>query len=161
MFRRMFTRCSGVLLLLATAASADVTIRQTMEFQFKMPMPGVQALPAPFNGPIQVVSRVKGDRAYSSFGPLISITDSAKNEVTLIDEKGKRYATTVLSDYLAQMQKTATGGADMPEQVKQLLANIKVEVTSTDTGRSERILGIDAAEREVEFHMTSPLPVPG
>jgi hypothetical protein len=162
MLKRMLSPYALIPLLLgASAVYADVTVHQTMEFQFKMPMPAAQTLPPMFNGPIELVSRIKGQRAYASFGSLLIITDSAAKQITLVDPKGKRYAATSLADYLASVQKTASGGAAMPEEARQMPANIKVDIQSKSTGRSERIMGIDAAETEIVFHMTIPIPIPG
>ena len=78
-----------LLFFAAAAAHADVTIRQTMEFQIKLPLPQAQALPSPFNKPIEIVSRIKGGSAYALFGTLAAISDGAKKQVTLLDTQGK------------------------------------------------------------------------
>jgi len=154
----MSIRTFCLLPLAAVLAHADVTLRQVMEFQLKMPIPAGQTIPGPFNGPMEVVSHIKGDRAHTTFGAITAITDATK--VTLIDAQGKRFATLPVADYLPLVQKDANL-SNMPEQARQMLAGIKVEVQSNLTGRTERIQGIDAAEHEISFQLTIPIPLPG
>jgi len=157
MLRRLLSVC--LFALTAVSGRADVTVRQAMEFHIKMALPAGQQLPAPFNGPVEILARVKGERAYTTFGSMVVITDAAKNRITLIDNPNKRYATGSLSDYMAMAGKGFNAAA-LPPQALQLLANIKVDADSHETGRSERIQGIDAVEREVIVNISIPIPVP-
>jgi hypothetical protein len=49
----------------------------------------------------------------------------------------------------------------LPEQAKQILAKMKFDAESHDTGRTDRIHGIDAYEREVVVNISIPVPIPG
>jgi hypothetical protein len=157
-------RCFVLILLAAVCCGsmlADATFRQVMDFKFNMALPaGAAPNGFPFSGPTEIVARVKGHRAYSSFGKIASITDSDANKMILLDTAGKKYATTSIADYVGQVSKAANPGQDMPEAARQILQNIQVKVDSHATGRSEKIQGIDADEKEVLFTMTIPLPMP-
>lgn len=145
-------------------AFGDATFRQVMEMKFNMPVGMMQsAKPFPgMSGPTEVVARVKGTRAYSSFGQAASIIDSATDQITLLDTAGKRYSVATMADYLAQIGQAASAPAQgMPEAARQLLQNVQVKVDSHETGRSEKIQGIDASESEILLTMTIPLPTPG
>ena len=163
----MIKRYSGLLLLAAVCSStalADATFRQVMEFKLNMPLPGGVGAPgaSPFSGPTEIVARVKGGRAYSSFGKIASISDSGADKMILLDTAGKKYATTSMADYIAQVSQAASpAGQQIPEAARQILQNIQVKVESHSTGRSEKIQGIDAEETEVLFTMTIPVPIPG
>jgi hypothetical protein len=160
-------RWSALLILagvcLPGMAFGDATFRQVVEMKVNVPIGMAQgATPFPgLSGPTEVVARVKGTRAYSSFGQAASIMDSATGEVTLLDTAGKRYAITTMADYLARIGQAANAPTQaMPEAGRQLLQNIQIKVDSHETGRSEKIQGIDAGETEILFTMTIPLPVP-
>jgi len=153
----------GVCLL--PAAFADATFRQVMEIKSPLMamMPSAAAGPAAqfFGKPTEVVSKVKGTRAYSGFGSMVSIMDSTKGEIILLDTTGKRYAVTTMSDYLANVSQSVTGGMpEMPEAARQILENMQFKVESRDTGRSERIQGIDTDESETTLSISIPLPMP-
>ena len=159
--KRFFALLS-LTLVCAAAVFADATFRQVMEFKFNVPMP-VGAMPGgfPFSGPTEVSARVKGTLAYSSFGKFASIIDSSKNQVILIDTDGKRYAAASMADYLAQIARSTAGAPQMPDAARQILQNMQFKFESHDTGRSEKIQGIDADEKELLFTMTIPIPAPG
>jgi hypothetical protein len=145
------------------SAFADATFRQVMEVKFNVPIGVVQgATPFPgLSGPTEIVARVKGTRAYSGFGQAASIMDSATDRITLLDMAGKRYATASTVEYLAQITQAASAPTgQMPEEARQILQNIEFKIESRDTGRSEKIQGIDAGETEILFTMTIPLPMP-
>jgi hypothetical protein len=156
MFRRAF--CSSLFVCAAFTAHADVTLHQTMEFKMKVPM-GPQ-MPAPFQGPLEMVSHIKGTRSQITVRGTVMITDTAKGEISIVDNATRRFATLPFADYLASLQKFASLPT-MPEEARQMLENIKAVVESHDAGRSEKILGIDAAERDVVLNLTIPMPIPG
>jgi hypothetical protein len=160
--KRLSALCLVPVFCLPGIALADATFQQVLEFKMNMTLPaGATQGGFPFSGPTETVARVKGTRAYSSFGQIASISDSSTNRVILLDTSGKLYATTSLDDYLDQVSKMAKPAGEMPEQARELLKNIQMKVESRETGRSEKIFGIDAAETEVLFSMTLPVPVPG
>lgn len=156
MLRRSFL---PVLLLVAcTSLYADVTMRMSLDLKVNMAVPG--AVPQlPFK---EMVTRIKGDRSYATLGTFITVTDNSRSEVTLIDTEAQRYAIVAMADYLAKLP-SANGQniQNMPEAAKQMMANVKFDIESHDTGRTDRIQGIDVFEREVVVNMSIPLPLPG
>jgi len=140
-----------------TSLQADVTMRMSLGMKVNMAVPG--ALPQlPFK---DTVIRIKGDRSYAALGTFILVTDNSRGDVTLLDTEGQHYAILPLADYLAKA--SGAGGENMqnmPEQAKQLLANMKFEVESHDTGRTDRIQGVEAFEREIVVNVSIPLPAP-
>lgn len=157
MLRRIFL---PVLLLAGcTSLYADVTMRMGLDLKFNLALPG--AMPQlPFN---EMLTQVKGDRGYAVIGPIVAVTDLSTGKIALLDAKTKRYAAIAMADYLSKI----TGGEhaqamqNIPEEAKQILAKIKFDAESRDTGRTSRIQGIDAYEREVTIHMSIPVPLPG
>ncbi len=145
----------ALLLVACTSLYADVTMRMSFDVKVNMALPG--AVPQlPFK---EIVTRIKGDRSYATVGTFITVSDNARGEVTLIDTEGQRYAILALADYLAKLPSAGGHGIqNMPEAAKQMLANVKFDVESHDTGRIDRIQGIDAFEREVVVNMSIPIP---
>jgi len=159
MLRRIFL---PVLLLAGcTSLYADVTMRMGLDLKFNLALPG--ALPQlPFN---EMLTQVKGDRGYAVIGPIVAVTDLSTGKITLLDAKTKRYAAIAIADYISKIAGSSGQGAqamqNMPEEAKQMLAKIKFDAESRDTGRTSRIQGIDAYEREVLVHISIPVPLPG
>jgi hypothetical protein len=148
----------ALFLVVCTSLHADVTMRMAFDFKINMAVPG-GAPSLPFN---EMVTRIKGDRGYASMGPIVALTNLATGQMTLLDPKGQRFATMAMADYLSKIggaQGQAT--ANIPEQAKQILAMIKFDTQSHDTGRTDKIQGIDAYEREVVVDMSIPVPLPG
>lgn len=148
-----------VLLLVAcTSLYADVTMRLSCDMKVNVAVPG--AVPQfPFK---EILTRIKGDRSYAAMGTFVTVTDNSRSEVTLIDTATQRYAITTMADYLAKIQGASGHNAqNMPEAVKEMMANVKFDVQSRDTGRTDRIQGIDVFEREVAINITIPVPMPG
>jgi len=153
-------KCFPVITLFLSASmllDADVTVRQSFDYKMNLPIPGAQVPQLPFH---EMLMRIKGDRAYCETGTMNSITDASTGQVTMLDPKTSRYATATMAEYIAALQQSVSANA-MPEQAKALLSQIKVDVDSHDTGRTERIQGVDAAEREIVMTLTIPIPVPG
>jgi len=90
-----------------------------------------------------VLLRIKGKRSLMQSGPLITITDGEKGTITLLDPKGKRYATTSLSDYADKLKAAMP---QVPEAAKQMLENMKFDVKTDKTGKTDVIKGIKAEE---------------
>ena len=160
MFRRIFA--IGLFLVACSSLWADVTMRMALDLKVNMAVPtAIPELPVK-----ELLTRVKGDRGSAVFGNIVSITDNSRSDVTLIDTKAQHFAIISMADYLAKLQAKNMAGADkadaaQADAVKQMLANIKMDVQSRDTGRSDRIGGIDVTEREVVVNMSIPVPVPG
>src|SRR6516165_3207067 len=112
----------GLVLVLWSSAPADVTLRQTStiklpsfippEFQAELREQLQRSMPA------ETLLRIRGDKTYQSYGPLAAIADYGRNEVTLLDPKGKRYASVPLADFgdrlAAAFKSSVSGGAGQP-----------------------------------------------
>jgi len=148
----------ALLLVACTSLYADVTMRMGLELKFNVAIPG-DVPKLPFN---EISTRIKGDRGYAVFGPIVAITDLSTGKITLLDAKGQRFATITMADYISKLAGAGgPGGQNMPEEAKQMLAKIKFDAESHETGRTSRIQGIDAVEREVVIHISIPVPIPG
>ena len=96
-------------------------------------------------------------------GAMTSITDFAKQELTILDNQGKRYSTLPY----ARFADAAT--ASMPPvsgQAAAELASMRSHFDSKATGRSATIQGIEADEREFDITIDPPdlpnmPPMPG
>ena len=104
----VFRSCASFVLLLAPLASsvyADATLRYHTDIQaagsgaIGIAMPINQAL----GGLRDMVIRIKGNKAYSSQGNLVSIMDLKTQELILIDTPHKRFASAPVSQYAAQV----------------------------------------------------------
>jgi hypothetical protein len=149
---------SGLALLVWSAASADVTLRQTSiiklpsfippEFQAQMREQLQGGMPA------ETLVRIQGDKAYASYGPLAAIADYARNEVTLLDPRGKRYASVPLAEFgdrFAAAMKATMRGAEQP-----LEQNLHFDVATKKTGQVGLIQGIQTEESLTEITMQMP-----
>src|SRR4051794_38479401 len=111
--------CSHLLL-------ADVTMRSKMDYRLGSFVPAAAAEQMNkqmgdmlANG---VVVRIKGKRSTTSAGPLTIISDGDKGTITLIDPKGKRFATTTLSEYADKLKAAMP---QVPDAAKQMFENMK------------------------------------
>src|SRR6516164_8634861 len=127
---------------------ADVTVRYSWDYKlgFSLPPGAAGQIPnaslAALNRPSEV--RIKGNKAYQSFGKYSSITDLSTNEVIYLDLDGMRYGT-AQADQVAEIISRA-----MPQvpQVQGLTDMMKTDIQSRKTGRTETIQGIQAEEYE-------------
>lgn len=151
-------------LLVATAAHADVTMRSKMDYRLGSFVPPAaaeglkkQMADAVDNG---IVVRIKGTRSLTSSGQFLLIMDQDKGTVTMLDPKGKRFATGTLSDY-GEMLKAAM--PVLPPEAKQMLDNLKVDVKTDKTGKTEIIKDIKAEETlvTVNIEMAGPMAAMG
>ena len=159
MVRRSFL-APGLLLLLWSAAPADVTLRQASSI--KLPSfipPEFQAqMREQIQGgmPTETLLRIRGDKAYASYGPMAAIADYGRNEVTLLDPKGKRYASVPLAEFgdrfTAALKASVLRGAGQP-----LGQNLHFDVSTKKTGQVGPIQGIQAEESLTEITMQMPL----
>lgn len=159
MIRRIFL--PALLLVACTSLYADVTMRMGLDLKINVALPG-DAPKLPFN---EISTRIKGDRSYAVIGPIVAVTDLSTGKITLLDAKARRFATIAMADYISKLSgvsgQSAQAMQNMPEEARQMLAKIKFETESRDTGRTSRIQGVDAVEREVVIHLTIPVPIPG
>jgi TonB family protein len=126
---------------------ADVTMHSKMDYRLGsfVPAQAAEMMNKQMSAMLGngVTLRVKGKRSYMSSGPIITIVDGEKNTITLIDPKGKRYATTTISEYADKLKAAMP---EIPEAAKQMLANMKFDVKTDKTGKTDTIKGIKAEE---------------
>ena len=147
----------ALFLVVCTSLHADVTMRMALEMKINVAIPNA-APPLPFN---EMLTRIKGTEGYAAIGPIVAITDIAGGKVTLLDVKGQHFATIPMADYVSTVTANGKNTPNLPEEAKQILAQIKFDTESRDTGRTERIQGIEAYEREVMVNVSIPVPIPG
>jgi hypothetical protein len=146
------------LLVLSTPLLADITVRYAWDYKlgFSLPPGAAGQIPnaslAALNRPSEV--RIKGNKAYQSFGKYSSITDLSTNEVIYLDLDGMRYGT-AQADQVAEIISRA-----MPQvpQVQGLTDMMKTDIQSRKTGRTETIQGIQAEEYEIVMNISLKSP---
>ncbi len=141
----------------ANLLCGDVTIRYQSDFQPSTSMPPGMTdqvfKPAQASSPVSL--RIKGSKALATAGSMTTITDLAKQEVTLIDPARRIFATIPASQFAGTM------AAALP----QLSANpaaasvrMRTKTSSKTTGRTDTIEGIQAEEREIAFSVEMEMP---
>jgi len=143
-------------MLAIPALDADVTLRYKTEVSFNpalppqmaQAMPGMEAV-LPKESSVQL----RNGKGFSSSGANVSMCDFSKQEMTLLDNEGKRYATLPFAQF-----GDAFAGAmpEMPSQPAGMMASMKSHFESKATGRTETIQGIEGEEHE--FVMTVDAP---
>jgi TonB family protein len=136
---------------------ADVTMRSKIDYRLGSYLPAAaaegmnkQMAEALASG---VVVRIKGKKSYSSAGPLVTISDPEKGTITLLDPKGKQFATCGIKEYGEKMKAAIP---QVPEAAKQMLDNLKLDVHADKTGKTEIIKGIKTEEMLVTVTMDMP-----
>ncbi len=141
-----------LLILSVSWVRADVTLRYTSKNQFTSLLPsaimdqvmsqrGVQL-------PTSLAVRLKGTKGYSQFGKIEFLTDLARQEATLLDREGKRYATAPLKEVSDRLAKSMP---QMPSEAQRMLGAMRGTFQSKKTGRKDVIMGIEAEETEGVF----------
>jgi hypothetical protein len=136
-----------------------VTLRHSFSFKFASFVPaeiqsqaGEQMKGAM---PEDLVLRIKDDRAYSSFGPLFTITDYGRNQITVLDPKTKEFATVPLSQYFERMG-SAQGIPALPPDAQRALGSLNFDVQTRKTGQTSTIQGMRAEENVVILTINAP-----
>lgn len=143
----------AVLFLLLPAIRADVTIhfQTTATTSAILPPEAAAQLRKAGSGPMTMV--VKGNKGYVSAGDFISITDLATQTSTYMNAGNKTFATVGLNEY----DQTKIISELMPAQSRDLsniASNIDMKVESRKTGRTEKMHGILAEERQIVMTMS-------
>lgn len=158
-----FKRCRvAIFVVTAVVAQGDVSVRFKHSVTSISFEPGRERAGSPALSTMPPSSEwhVKGRKAYSIFGNVLTITDLDKQEVTLIDPENKRFAIFAGDAYIQALSEALA--LEMPADAHRLIDGMKMEITSQRTGRSEAIQGILADEEEVvlSFGMTMPANAP-
>jgi hypothetical protein len=147
-------------LWIASAAHADVTMRSKMDYRLGsfIPPAAAEGMKTQMAGLVEngTIVRIKGARSFTSTGSLQIIMDQDKGTITILDPKGKRYATTTLADYPEAAKKAMPV---LPPDSQRLLENIKIDVKTDKTGQTSIIKGIKAEEILVTVTMEMPGPM--
>jgi TonB family protein len=149
-------------LLASQTVWADLAIRYQFEFKFGPALPAAAAdaakaqLASLFPGGIATL--VKGDKCASSFGPLNSIIDGGKGEITLLNPETKRFATIPQASYMEKVLGQQQVPAAAQQALQGLLQNLKIDVQMKQTGQSRTIQGIQAEEYLAIISMEMPNP---
>ena len=145
-------RCASVALLLVSGLRADVTIRYqtTVTTSPIMPPEAQDQLKQSASAPITML--VKGNKGFTSTGSFASVTDLAKQTTTVMNTDKKIYASVAMNDY---QQAVAQLVPKPSAEVQSMLANMEAKFESRNTGRTERIHGILAEERQIVMIMSS------
>jgi hypothetical protein len=149
-----------LLLVLAAAAHADVTVRYAFDVKPSPSLPpqAVEAMRTQMSKPM--VLRIKGNKAYGEVMGMTVISDFDGALVTVLDPANKRYATASSTEYAATVAKSA----ELPAEARKVLDTMKFDVQTRATGRAQVIKGIHALEREIVFTVGLPAgqgPSPG
>jgi hypothetical protein len=157
MRRRIFVL--ALALVASQAAWADLTIRYQFEMNFgpALPAAATDAVRQQVAGmfPSEIAMRVKGDKCANSFGPLRSIINTGKGEITLFNPATKQFATVPQAEYMDRV-------IGQPEMPQGLFQNLKIDVQTKRTGETATIQGIQAEENlvTVSVEMPSPAGIP-
>ncbi|HEV3332107.1 MAG TPA: hypothetical protein VG096_14055 [Bryobacteraceae bacterium] len=149
---------AALTLLAIPALDADVTLRYKTEIKLNPSLPA-QVIEQAMKGmntavPKESLLQLKGGKGFSSAGVNSTICDFPKQELTLLDPEGKRYATLPVRQYEEEM---AAAMPQMPPEQKAAMAAMKSHVESKATGRTATIQGVEAEEHEVVITVEGPL----
>ena len=144
---------------------ADLTLRHAFTFHFASFLPpeiekqARQQLSGTL--PSETLVRIKGDRVYSSFGPLFAIADYRQSQITLLNPKTRQFATVPLGEQFERIAAAQQIPA-LPSEVEQSLGNLSLDVQTRNPGLTGEIQGIRAEERllAVSMNMVGTQGVP-
>jgi hypothetical protein len=141
---RLFRNFLSISLLVAPSLlRADATIRYKTDMTSAMPLAGLSDSDSTIY--------MKGTKGVSVAGGQTTIADFARQEITIIDNDRKKYATIPAADY----------GARLSESMPQMGAAAPTMETKCDTsksGRTEVIQGVQAEEREQTCSVQIKMP---
>lgn len=144
--------------LASTLALADATIGYEMDIKPGAMVPAAaieQMRNGPIKYPMKMTLRVKGDRYTSTFANIRSIGTTKSSDMTLIDPSASAYAVTTYEAWLASGQSQV---ANIPEEAKKILEQMKFETKSAPTGQTKKIMGVDAEETSATLTISMPVP---
>ena len=154
----------AIVVFFATAVRADVTVRYKNDSKLGAGLPPIVAQQVAGSMksamPTETVIQIKGTNGYISSGTLITLTDFAKQVVTVVDSQHKQFATVYMKDYADQVLSVlpaAQGGASS-DAAQKMMASMKTSFTSEKTGKTDTILGIQAEETLLILRVYIPLP---
>jgi TonB family protein len=148
--------------LASQAVWADLTIRYQFDFKFGPGLPAAAADAAKQQIasmlPGEMATRVKGDKCTSSFGPLHSIIDNGKGEITLFNPATMQFATVPQAGYMDKVLAQQQSLAGAQQALQSVFQNMKIDVQTKKTGATSTIQGIQTEETLVTISMEMPNP---
>ncbi len=152
-------RVAGVVFLALCAAQAgraDLTMRHTFTLKFAsfLPPQALDAIKQQLGDRLSQGStlELKGDRVRTAMGEMYSVADYAKGEILLVDPKTKRFATAPLAEYAAKVMGSQVLPA-MPPDAQRIFDNMKLDVKTSKTGKTETTHGIRTEENVLTISM--------
>ena len=152
-------RVAGVVFLALCAAQAgraDLTMRHTFTLKFAsfLPPQALDAIKQQLGDRLSQGStlELKGDRVRTAMGDMYSVADYAKGEILLVDPKTKRFATVPLAEYAAKVMGSQVLPA-MPPDAQRIFDNMKLDVKTSKTGKTETTHGIRTEENVLTISM--------
>jgi TonB family protein len=140
----------------AQAGRADLTMRHTFTLKFAsfLPPQATDAIKQQLGNRLSQGSTVelKGDRVRVAMGEMYSVADYAKGEILLVDPKTKRFATVPLAEYAAKIL-TSQVMPPMPPDAQRIFDNMKLDVKTSKTGKTETTQGIRTEESVLTMTM--------
>ena len=152
-------RVAGVVFLglcAAQAGRADLTMRHTFTYKFAsfLPPQALDAMKQQLGDRLSQGStlELKGDRVRMAMGDMYSVADYAKGEILLVDPKTKRFATLPLAEYAGKILGSQALPA-MPPDAQRIFDNMKLDVKTSKTGKTETTHGIRTEESVLAISM--------
>jgi TonB family protein len=140
----------------AQAGRADLTMRHTFTLKFAsfLPPQALDAVRQQLGDRLSQGStlELKGDRVRTAMGEMYSVADYLKGEILLVDPKTKRFATVPLAEYASKVLGSQVMPA-MPPDAQRIFDNMKLDVKTSKTGKSETIQGIRTEESVLAISM--------
>jgi TonB family protein len=144
-------------LLLMAVLNADVTLKYKSEVKWNPMLPPIitQQATQGMNRalPPESLMQFKGGKGLSSAMGITAVTDLSKQEITLMDKEGKRYATVPFTKFADEI---AAAMPPVPEQAKAVMASMKSHYSSKPDGGVATIQGMDAEEKQMEITVDMP-----
>ena len=156
-FRMHPTAAISLMLFAIPALYADVTLH------YKTTVTANPALPPQLTEPLlhsmgvglpaESTVQFKNGKGYSLSGVNASLCDFAKQEITLLDKAGKRFATLPFQQF---GDSVAGAMPSIPDQAKAMMAAMKTHFESKATGRTAIIQEVEGEERDLVMTIDAP-----
>ncbi len=138
----------AVFLLVAPSLLADTTVRYKNEMKLgaiaQVLGPAADSMKAVL--PATTTIQIKGTKELSTNGRFESVSDLAKQVITLIDPAHNQYATVYMKDYQDEVLSTPGANPALPPDAQKILDSMTSSFSSQKTGKTDTIDGIQAEE---------------
>jgi len=145
-----------VAILSSPAGGADLTVRYKVALKsgsLMRPETAKKMEEAQKTAPTELVTRFHGDMARSEANGRVTLIDYGRQQVTLLDSKGQRFATAPFDEYLATLRHAAK---PMPAQLAAALRKAQPHAVSRDNFVLASIDGIRAEQTAVKIDYSLP-----